>query len=88
MANSLILNGEPLGIRTPDPLIKSRLSLSYLSITYMLLQGSCKGYKQTNIHHKNYNLNKFNTAGTRSRQPIYNFKNVPKLLIDKAYTRS
>ena len=34
MANSLILNGEPLGIRTPDPLIKSQLlyQLSYTPV--------------------------------------------------------
>jgi hypothetical protein len=38
MANSLIFNGEPSGIRTPDPLIKSNYLpndyLSYNAITY------------------------------------------------------
>ena len=42
MANSLFLNGEPLGIRTPDPLIKSRKASQKLLFCYKeLVFGEC-----------------------------------------------
>jgi len=37
MVNSLIFNGEPLGIRTPDPLIKSHCEYDRGNYTLMLV---------------------------------------------------